>query len=59
MNKKEFVKMIFETIDNIWEREEQINAITGLLDTLDPKNRDQFALWGQPKQKSTPEKCWK
>ena len=58
MTKKELAKQILETIELEGCGAKSIPSIMALLDTLEPKDREQFAKWGFPEQQSTPEQCW-
>jgi hypothetical protein len=59
MTKKHLAEQILQVVDNALDEREQLDGIIALLDTLEPKNIGQFAKWGHPEQKSTPENCWK
>ena len=63
MNKNEFCKQIIQIVDNCREIDNlEDNDIAleleGFLSVLTPKDRRRFAEWGQPKDKTTPDKCW-
>ena len=62
MTKDSLADQIYQTVDNGMAfndtKEEIIENIKTLLETLEPKNRYSFSKWGQPSEQSTPEKCW-
>jgi len=64
MTKTHLAKTIVEMVDNFRDagdtQSEIIEAVESLLDTLEPKDLEQFSKWGQnPDEKSTPAECWK
>ncbi len=64
MTRKEFSSQILQIVDNSREidnlSDEQIVTALSLFmsSVLEPKNRESFAKWGFPKDKSTPNDCW-
>lgn len=58
MTKSSLAEQILQCTENISEREDQLEAIISLLDTLEPKDKVNFAKWGFPDQKGEPETCW-
>jgi hypothetical protein len=67
MTKRDLANLIIETLDNydyVGERNEKklksrkLESVIGYLNTLVPKDREQFAQWGKGEVQSTPEKCW-
>lgn len=63
MTKERLALKIIEHIDNcefMGEGDKQkLEGVIAYLDTLEPKNLGQFAQWGYPEDKSTPDECWK
>jgi hypothetical protein len=62
MTKEGLAKQIIQTVKNCVEtneRELAIEYVTNWLDTLEPKDREGFARWGNPNEQSTIEDCWK
>ena len=59
MTKKSLAEQIYQTVQNCSTKKEAIAGIKALLGTLEPKDRSRFCQWGQPNERSTPEKCWK
>ena len=61
MTKENLAKQIIDTVNNYNEEGEQTIALEGvmaLLDTLQPRERESFAKWGQPHEQSTEDECW-
>ena len=62
MTKKEFAKqvfqMVFDAIEDDKEHEEIQDDLEIFLDALEPRDREQFAKWGHPKDQADPKKCW-
>lgn len=63
MTKKEFVKQVFRSVKYKLEEEiddqEIIDDLEILLgNTLEPRDRSQFANWGNVVHQSTPATCW-
>lgn len=62
MNKKRFAMKMIEIVDNtrfVGESDDEaLDAIEALLDTLEPKDRDNFSQWGQPDDRTDPKDCW-
>jgi len=62
MIKKEFAKQVFQLVQNSIEEEksevEIIDDVEIFLDTLEPRDREQFAKWGYPSVQVEPSKCW-
>ena len=59
MTKQHLAEQILQSIENYDNREEQLESIIVFLGTLKPDNPNQFANWGYPEQRTTPENCWK
>lgn len=62
MTKTKLSENIANTIENMRAigetKEEIVEAIGNLLTPLQPKDRERFAAWGYPDEKSTPVDCW-
>jgi len=62
MTKKEFAKQVFQLVKNSIEEEKSDDEITDdleiFLDTLEPRDREQFSKWGYPNVQVEPSKCW-
>jgi inhibitor of KinA sporulation pathway (predicted exonuclease) len=62
MTKKEFAKQVFQLVQNSIEEEksdaEIIDDVEIFLDTLEPRDREQFAKWGSLSVQVEPSKCW-
>lgn len=61
MTKENLAKQIIETVNNYNDAGEPTIALEGviaLLDTLEPRDRKDFARWGQPHEQSTEDECW-
>lgn len=61
MTKENLAKNIIETVNNCNEAGEPAITLEGvivLLDTLEPRDRERFAKWGQPHEQSTEDECW-
>ena len=62
MTKKEFAKLVFELVQESIDKEKEIDEITEdieiFLDTLEPRDREQFSRWGHPTVRVEPSKCW-
>lgn len=63
MTKKEFVKQVFLTVKNKLDEEVDAQEIIDDLEillgnTLEPRDRSQFANWGNVVHQSTPAQCW-
>jgi hypothetical protein len=62
MTKKEFAKQVFQLVQNSIEEEksevEIIDDVETFLDTLEPRDREQFAKWGHTAVQVEPSKCW-
>lgn len=63
MTKEQFIDEIVDAIDNNDLSFANANMTTAeilanMLDCMEPRNRENFAKWGQPHQQSTPKDCW-
>lgn len=62
MTKKEFAKQVFQLVQKSIEEEksevEIIDDVEIFLDTLEPRDREQFAKWGYPSVQVKHFKCW-
>lgn len=61
MTKENLAKQIVETVNNYNDSGEPTLAMEGviaLLDTLEPRDRERFAKWGQQDEQSTEDECW-
>jgi hypothetical protein len=61
MTKENLAKQIIETVNNYNDAGEPTIALEGviaLLDTLEPRDKERFAKWGQPHEQSTEDECW-
>ena len=59
MTKKDLAALIIDAVDNAkFMNEDPIESVTAYLSTLEPKDKERFAKWGNSKQQSTMEKCW-
>ena len=63
MFKQEFAYQLLQTVYNARnldraDDKEVVGQLLFMLETLQPENREQFAAWGNPDQKSTPAECW-
>ena len=62
MTKKEFSKQVFQLVQNSIEEgksdDEIIDDLEIFLDTLEPRNREQFSKWGYPNVQTDASKCW-
>jgi hypothetical protein len=59
MTKRELAKAIIESVANANSGLEALESVEALLEPLKPKDREHFAKWGYPHQKSDPINCWK
>ena len=58
MTKSEFIEQILQTTENAEDRETARDGIDAMLATLVPRDREQFARWGYPKDQTTAGNCW-
>ena len=62
MTKKEFAKQVFQLVANSIEEGKSDDEITDdveiFLDTLEPRDREQFSKWGYPNVQTDASKCW-
>lgn len=61
MTKENLAKQIIETVKHYYEAGEPTIAlenVISLLDTLEPRDKESFAKWGYPKDRSTEDECW-
>ncbi|PJA24979.1 MAG: hypothetical protein COX57_05825 [Alphaproteobacteria bacterium CG_4_10_14_0_2_um_filter_63_37] len=63
MNKAEFCRQIVQAVDNCrnldgMTDEEVAVELQQFLSCLEPKDRENFAQWGYPGCRSTPNECW-
>lgn len=62
MTKQKLAEKILEHIESCEflgaGKKYKIEGIVNYLDTLEPKDLNQFAQWGYDEEISTPEECW-
>lgn len=62
MTKKDFAKQVFQLVQNSIEIDksevEIIDDVEIFLDALEPRDRGQFARWGNLNVQVDPSKCW-
>lgn len=72
MTKRDLAEQILQYVENSVElisecddclatfddRNDVLDGIISLIDTLQPRDIEQFAKWGYPEQQSTAETCW-
>jgi hypothetical protein len=62
MTKKEFAKQVFLLVQNLIDinksDDEIIDDVEIFLDTLEPRDREQFSKWGYQNIQTDALKCW-
>jgi len=62
MYKKRLAEKIIEIVDNFRfvgdSEKEVLEAVNSMLDSLEPKDRDNFCRWGMPEDRKSAEDCW-
>lgn len=62
MTKKELAKQLLQLVKDGIEEEysdvEITDDIEVFIGCLEPRDRNAFANWGYPEQRSTPNECW-